>query len=176
MALTKRRQLFVHEYVTNPKAGQTKAAIRAGFSEKRAKETACELMKDPEIKAAIERKLTGQLESVQVDQKLVVTGLLRTIERCIDAGSGAWQTAGILKAYELLGRHLKMFTDKVEIDLGERIMEALTAGRKRAGLAAVEKAPDTSASLQTRGISITGVPTASWQTHSNTSPSGEKVG
>ena len=140
MALSKRRQLFVHEYVADPKAGQAQAAIRAGFSPKRAKETACELMKDPQIKVAIERKLTSKFETVQVDQKLVVTGLLRTIERCIDAGSGAWQTAGVLKAYELLGRHLKMFTEKLEIDLSDRIMEALAAGRKRAGLPPAEKA------------------------------------
>ena len=139
MALTKRRQLFVHEYVADPKAGQARAAIRAGFSPKRAKETARELMADPQIKAAIERKITSKFESVEVDQKLVVTGLLRTIERCVDAGSGAWQTAGVLKAYELLGRHLKMFTEKVEIDLSDRIMEALTAGRKRAGLPPVKE-------------------------------------
>ena len=139
MALTKRRRLFVNEYLSNPKQSAAWAAVRAGFSEKRARETASELLKDPEIKAAIEQKLTSKHENVQVDQKLVVTGLLRTIERCIDAGSGAWQTAGILKAYELLGRHLKMFTEKVEIDFGERIMEALVAGRKRAGLAPAEK-------------------------------------
>jgi phage terminase small subunit len=140
MALTKRRQLFVHEYVADPKAGQAEAAIRAGFSPKRAKETACELMKDPEIKAAIERKFTSKFEDVKVDQKLIVNGLLRTIEGCVDAGSGAWQTTGVLKAYELLGRHLKMFTEKLEIDLSDRIMEALTAGRKRVGLPPAEKA------------------------------------
>jgi phage terminase small subunit len=134
LALTKRRQLFVSEHLANPKQPAAWAAVKAGFSEKRARETASELLKDPEIKAAIEHKLTAKLENVEVDQKLVLTGLLRTIERCIEAGSGAWQTAGILKAYELLGRHLKMFTERVELDFSEGIMEALAAGRKRAGL------------------------------------------
>ena len=136
MALTRRRQLFVAELLANPRKPAAWAAVRAGFSEKRAKETASELLKDPEVKAAIEQKLTSKLEKVEVNEKLVLTGLLRTIERCIEAGSGAWQTAGILKAYELLGRHLKMFSDKLEVDLGTEIMEALAAGRKRAGLAA----------------------------------------
>jgi phage terminase small subunit len=174
MALTKRRQLFVHEYATNPKAGQMQAVVRAGFSPKRAKETACELMKDPEIKAAIERKLAGQLESVHVDEKLVVTGLLRTIERCIDAGSGAWQTNGILKSYELLGRYLKMFTEKIEIDLGERIMEALTAGRKRAGLTIAEKATDNATPSQIPGTATSSLP-VSWQSTSATGLPAKKV-
>ena len=136
MALTRRRQLFVAELLANPGKPAAWAAVRAGFSEKRAKETASELLKDPEVKAAMEQKLTGKLEKLEVNEKLVLTGLLRTIERCIEAGSGAWQTAGILKAYELLGRHLKMFSDKLEVDLGTEIMEALAAGRKRAGLRA----------------------------------------
>jgi len=139
MALTKRRQLFVHELLANPKKPAAWAAIRAGFSEKRARETASELLKDPEIKAAIEQKLTGKFEKVDVNEKLVLSGLLRTIERCVGAGSGAWQTAGTLKAYELLGRHLKMFTERVEVDFGAGIMEALAAGRKRAGLPAAKE-------------------------------------
>jgi phage terminase small subunit len=93
VALTKRRQLFVTHYLANPKQPASWAAVRAGFSEKRARETASELLKDPEIKAAIEHKLTAKCEDVAVEQKLVLTGLLRTIERCIEAGSGAWQTA-----------------------------------------------------------------------------------
>lgn len=115
------------------------AAVRAGYSQKRSKETASELLKNPGIKAAIEQKLTSKFEKVEVSEKFVLTGLLRTIERCVEVGPGAWQTAGILKAYELLGRHLKMFTEKVEIDLSDRIMDALKAGRKRAGLPEPEK-------------------------------------
>src|SRR5215470_17755879 len=134
MSLTKRRQLFVSELLANPGKPASWAAIRAGFSEKRARETASELLKDPEIKAAIENKLTSKLEAVEINEKLVLTGLLRTIERCIESGSGAWQTNGILKAYEMLGRHLKMWTDQLEVDLGPAIREALLAGRKRAGM------------------------------------------
>src|SRR5215469_6981571 len=140
MGLTKRRQLFVAELLANPGKPAAWAAVRAGFSEKRSKETASERLKDPEIKAAIEQKLTSKFEKVEVNEKLVITGLLRQIERCIEAGSGAWQTAGILKAYEMLGRHLKMFSDKVEIDFGEEILQALAAGRKRSGLPELKQA------------------------------------
>src|SRR6266851_2525135 len=116
MALTKRRQLFIAEYVADPKCGAAKAAIRAGFSERRAKETASELMKDPEVKAAIEYAHTKRFEKLEINQNLVLVGILQTIEKAIAAGSGAWQMTTLLKAYELLGRHLKMFTDKLEIE------------------------------------------------------------
>jgi phage terminase small subunit len=140
LGLTRRQQLFCHELLANPDKPAAWAAVRAGFSEKRAKETASELLKHPGIKAAIEQKLTSKFEKVEVSEKLVLTGLLRTIERCIEAGSGAWQTAGILKAYEMLGRHLKMFSDKVEVDFGEEILQILAAGRKRAGLPELKEA------------------------------------
>ena len=143
MALTKRRRLFVTEYLANPKQPAAWAAVRAGFSEKRARETASELLKDPEIQAAIEHQLQKRLEQIEVTEKTVLLDLVATRERCIEAGSCAWATAGRIKCNELLGKYLKMWVDKVEVDLGERIMAALIAGRKRAGVAetlAIEKA------------------------------------
>src|SRR5262249_10173072 len=86
VGLTRRRQLFVAELLANPGKPAAWAAVRAGFSEKRAKETASELLKDPEIKAAIEQKLTSKFEKVEISEKLVISGLLRAIERCVEAG------------------------------------------------------------------------------------------
>jgi len=134
LALTKRRRLFVQEYLANPGKPASWAVIKAGFSEKRAKETASELLKDPDIKAAIEHKINSKFEQVEINEKLVLIGILRTIERCVESGSGAWQISNALKGYEMLGRHLKMFTERIELDLGDKIMAALLAGRKRAGL------------------------------------------
>ncbi len=139
MALTKKKQLFVAEYLADPKANATQAVIRAGFSEKRAKITASELLKDPEIKAAIQSKQERRLAKLEIDANLVLAGLLELRDRCREAGSGAWQTAGLLKVYELLGRHLKMFTEKIEVGFDEELMKRLEAGRKRAGLPAPTK-------------------------------------
>jgi hypothetical protein len=74
MALTKRRQLFVTEYLANPKQPAAWSAVRAGFSQKRARETGSELLKDPGIKAAIEHRLMKRLEKrsksqVQLERK-----------------------------------------------------------------------------------------------------------
>jgi hypothetical protein len=134
MALTKRRQLFVTEYLANPKQPAAWAAVRAGFSQKRARETASELLKDPEIKAAMEHQLMKRLEKIEITERTVLLDILGARERCIEAGSGAWQTAGRLKCDELLGKYLKMWVEKVEIGIDDALMERLVAGRKRAGL------------------------------------------
>ena len=64
MALRKMQQAFVNEYVADPRGNATQAAIRAGYASARAKITACELMKNPEIQQAIERKTSQQLEKL----------------------------------------------------------------------------------------------------------------
>jgi phage terminase small subunit len=139
VALTKRKRLFVAEYLADPKCNASEAAIRAGFSEKRAKVTASELLKDPEVTAAIEHKRNQRLARLDIDANLVLAGLLELRDRCIEAGAGSWQTAGLLKVYELLGRHLKMFTEKIEVGLDEELIKRLEAGRKRTALLVAPK-------------------------------------
>jgi phage terminase small subunit len=47
---------------------------------------------------------------------------------------GVWRfdSAGANKAFELLGKNMKMFTDKVEVTKGEEIAHRLSRARKRA--------------------------------------------
>jgi hypothetical protein len=134
MALTKRKQLFVAEYLADPKSNATQAVIRAGFSEKRAKVTASELLKDSEIKAAIEHKRNQRLAKLDIDANLVLADIIASRERCIEAGSAGWAIAARLKCNELLGRYLKMWTEKLEVGFDEELMKRLEAGRKRASL------------------------------------------
>ena len=130
----------------DPKAGQAQAAIRAGFSPKRAKETACELMKDPEIKTAIQRKMEKRFEKLEITANHVLGELDEIRDAAIDAGSGAWQSATRVKVAELKGRYLGMFKDKLEIGLDEELIKRLQEGRKRAFLpeGAVLEAPKAS--------------------------------
>jgi phage terminase small subunit len=127
------------EYTKDPKAGQAQAAIRAGFSEKRAKETASELMKDPQIKEAIQRRLDKRFERLEAagsdlssDQVIAELDTIR--DAAIDAGAGAWQSAARLKVAELKGKYLGMFKERVEIGLDEELIKRLEEGRKRAFL------------------------------------------
>ncbi len=91
-------------------------------------------MKNPEIQREIERKLTKRLDKLETTQESVLRELHAIIEAAKEAGAGHWQMQARLKATELLGKHLKMFTEKVEVGLDDALMEALLEGRKRAGL------------------------------------------
>jgi hypothetical protein len=114
--------------------GKAEAARRAGFQKSRAKITACELMKHPEVQKEIERRLAKKLARTSITSDTVLDELLDIIEACKEAGAGAWQMTARLKAAELLGKHLKMFSDRVEVGLDDELMSRLLEGRKRAGV------------------------------------------
>src|SRR6267143_6049713 len=88
-------------------------------------------MKDPEIKAAIERKLEKRFEKLEITANHVLAELDGIRDAAIEAGSGAWQSATRVKVAELKGRYLGMFKDKVKIGLDEELIKRLEQGRKR---------------------------------------------
>ena len=59
-------------------------------------------------------------------------GIVESIETAKAAGIGAWQSQAILRGYELLGKYLGFFTDKVEVGADQKLIEQLLLGRKRA--------------------------------------------
>lgn len=143
MALTKKQQAFVKEYLEPTCAGQTDAARKAGFSVKRAKITAYELMRNPEVKREIDRRLlAGKLQRIEGDvtakreltPESVIQDLDDIAEMCKTAGAGAWQVATLVKIAELKGKYLKMFTDRVEFAIDDKLIARLEAGRRNAGL------------------------------------------
>ena len=141
MGLTKSQQLFVLEYSKDPKCGKTEAARRAGYSAKRAQITGCELMKNPEVLREVDRLLKQRVEKTSVAKltaESVIDDLNDIDECCKQAGAGAWQVATRVKIAELKGKYLKMFTDRVEVDIDDKLMERLEAGRRRSGLERAE--------------------------------------
>ena len=127
MALTILQENFVRALLADPKRNGTSAAIRAGYSEKRAKKTASELLANPEVQLAISEKQIAALDNAQVDANYVILGIRDTIQRCRVLGKGFNPNAAF-KGFELLGKYLKLWTDKVELndvsDLAERIRQA----------------------------------------------------
>lgn len=146
MALTKRQQLFVMEYVKDPACGKAEAARKAGFSKPRAEITACELMKNPEVQREIERQMTKRLEKFEVTKQVTQESVLRELQAIVEAataaGAGSWQLNSRLKAVELQGKFLKMWTEKLEVGPNDALMELLLEGRKRAGIATVPALPE----------------------------------
>ena len=131
--LTEQQQLFVREYLVDLNA--TKAALRAGYSEKTAYAQGSRLLKNVKVSAAITKSFTARIEKLEINADYVLSTIVSTIERCkqvepvldrkgeqvvIDSPSGLalayqFEANAVLKGAELLGKYLKLFTDKTEI-------------------------------------------------------------
>jgi len=114
---------FCKEYLIDlsPKA----AAIRSGYSAKNAATTGYILMQKKDVREEIQRLMTARSLKLEIDADYVLIGITEVIERCKQAepvrdskgnpiGEYTFNAAGCLKGYELLGKHLKLFTDKIE--------------------------------------------------------------
>jgi hypothetical protein len=141
LALTKMKRAFIAAYCDDPKLGQAEAARKAGCSVKRAKVTAYEWMRDPEVKLEIQRQLNSKIGRVEnqvgkreLTPESVIQDLDDISEMCKLAGAGAWQAATLVKIAELKGKYLKMFTERVEFAIDEKLIARLEAGRKLSGL------------------------------------------
>ena len=106
--LTPKQQRFVEEYLIDLNA--TQAAIRAGYSEKTAKEIGSENLTKPNIAKAIQEAQESLSNKTQLTVDIVVQGLLKEAQ---DYAEGSTQSARV-SAWAHLGKYLKMFTDKVE--------------------------------------------------------------
>lgn len=133
MALTAKQQRFVAEYLVDLNA--TQAAIRAGYAAKRADATGYENLRKPEVAAAVSESMKARESRTQITQDYVLKTIVDTVERCRQASpvldrrgepvmvelpdgstapAYAFDAQAVLKGAELLGKHLKLFTDKVE--------------------------------------------------------------
>ena len=106
--LTPKQQRFVDEYLIDLNA--TQAAIRAGYSEKTAYSIGDENLKKHEIKKAIEQAQQERQKRTLVTQDDVIRGLLTEAEW---QGEGSSHSARV-SAWAHLGKHLNMFTDKID--------------------------------------------------------------
>lgn len=119
--LTAKQALFCKEYIIDLNA--TAAARRAGYSVKTANEIGSENLTKPSVKAEIDRLMKKRTDKVEITAEDVLKDILDTRLACEDNmllktefGVRLDSTAinGRNKANELLGKHLKLFTDKVE--------------------------------------------------------------
>ncbi len=123
--LSAKHRLFVEEYLVDLNGKQ--AAIRTGYSEKSAGVTACRLIADANVSRAIKDGMDRRAEKLGLDQCWVLQRLKLVSDQCVDAApifnakghvvEGVWQfdSQGANKATELVGKHLGMFREKVEL-------------------------------------------------------------
>lgn len=126
MALTDMQKKFVIEYVDCYNA--TQAAIRAGYSEKTARQQGSRLLTNVDVLARVREEQEKAVERSGISQARVILALWDVYERCMtavpvmefDRGSGqmietgeyTFDSKGALRALELVGKYLGMFNDK----------------------------------------------------------------
>ena len=106
--LTGKQALFVSEYLVVLNA--TQAALRAGYGARSARTNAYRLLQKPKVTEAIRRAVEARAERLQLSSEDVLRSIVDIRGRAVTGG----KLTQALKANELLGKHLKLFTDRVE--------------------------------------------------------------
>jgi phage terminase small subunit len=138
--LTPRQERFCQEYIKDLNGKQ--AAIRAGYTAKSAEVTASKMLSIAKVSARVVELTAPAAKAAGLTKEYVLEGLKEVAERCrqgvpvmikdengkmIQSGEWKFDSAGANRALELLGKHLAIFTDKVEHS-GGLTLEQLVAG------------------------------------------------
>lgn len=110
--LTAKQSLFVNEYLVDLNA--TQAAIRAGYSEKTAKEIGCQNLTKVNVQEAVQKSMDARAERVESEADWVLRTIKETTEALLPEPEK--NATSIYKGCELLGKHHKLFTDKISVD------------------------------------------------------------
>jgi len=104
-------QRFIREFVKHQNG--TKAVIDAGYSKNGAAVTANRLLKNPKIKAEIDKILQGMKQNVVKQTRISQAWVIRKLKReARERGEGSSHSARV-RAVELIGKHIGMWPHKV---------------------------------------------------------------
>jgi hypothetical protein len=109
-SLTSKHQVFAKEYIADRNAKQ--AAIRAGYSERTAKQQGSRLLTYVDVQAAIEAERGRMRERSDLVADDVIQGLRQIAEDETAPHSSRVQ------AWKILGQHMGMFTERIQVEHG----------------------------------------------------------
>ena len=133
--LTTKQQLFVDEYLVDLNA--TRAAIRAGYSEKTAEFQASRLLKNVKIEKMLSIRMKARERRTAITHDKVLEDIERIKQDAMqlvpdkDGNMTMANHSAALKAAELQGRHLGMFNYKIEVAGTISITDALAQANMR---------------------------------------------
>ena len=126
----KQHELFCQEYVVDYNG--TQAAIRAGYSDKSARQQATRLLANAAILARVRELQQDQVRRLAITQDYVVLQLMDTYRCCreptpvlewdpearemVESGKYQFDSKGALRALELIGKHLGMYQDRLKVE------------------------------------------------------------
>lgn len=120
--MTAKEQKFCDEYLVDLNA--TQAAIRAGYSQKTARQIATENLSKPHISEYLQQKRSKLSEKLELDHQWVLNRFKAISDRCMTAepvlipdgqggmtesGEYKFDSSGSNKATEMIGKHLGFF-------------------------------------------------------------------
>ena len=127
--LTPKQARFVEEYLLDLNAAA--AARRAGYSEKHADSIAAQLLSKTKVFEAVQSAIAARSAKAEITAEYVLENLKRLSERCMSEEEFAPSAAA--RALELLGKHLGLFSDRVELSGSLSVLGVLGDLTKRVG-------------------------------------------
>lgn len=126
--LAEKKKAFCREYVIDLNA--TQAAKRAGYSEKTAYAKGHDLLKEPEVKAEIDRLMAARNQRLDINADYVLQQAVKLHEKCMSDGS--FNPASAARALELIGKHTQVqaFKENLNINGTMQVMGSIKIGNK----------------------------------------------
>lgn len=142
--LTDKQKRFIEEYLVDLNA--TQAAIRSGYSEKTAMEQGYQLLQKTSVQNAIAEAQKQRINRTQITQDEVIRRLMENVDISMgkkptvitipsknehgevignDVAQFVYEPSAVNKALELLGKHLGMFKDRVDVTSGGNALPAV---------------------------------------------------
>jgi phage terminase small subunit len=111
--VTPKQQRFVEEYVIDSNGKQ--AAIRAGYSPKTAEVQASRLLSNAKVREMVDQARSQVSADLGITREYVLKSLREIGEEARQAG----ERTPSIRAFELLGKSLGMFSDKPDSSIAE---------------------------------------------------------